>query len=149
VEPRPLADAERAWRIASSLNYRQRDGTVIAVAQDVETGEVLMVAHMDPTAVFLTLVTGLAHYYSTTRRRLWLKGEASGHFQYVLEFRSDCDGDAVLLRVKQIGPACHTGSRSCFISPYSVSASAPPPLKLGADVLQREPLGGEEDEHVV
>jgi len=119
VEPLPLATPEEAWKIAKSLNYRQIDGTVVAVAQDVETGEVLMVGHMDPIAVVLTLTTGLAHYYSTSRRRIWLKGETSGHFQLVKEFRSDCDGDAVVLKVVQIGAACHTGTRSCFTSPNS------------------------------
>jgi len=119
VEPLPLATPEEAWKIAKSLNYWQIDGTVVAVVQDVETGEVLMVGHMDPIAVVLTLTTGLAHYYSTSRRRIWLKGETSGHFQLVKEFRSDCDGDAVVLKVVQIGAACHTGTRSCFTSPNS------------------------------
>lgn len=119
MEPLPLATPEEAWKIAKSLNYRQIDGTVVAVVQDVETGEVLMVGHMDPIAVVLTLTTGLAHYYSTSRRRIWLKGETSGHFQLVKEFRSDCDGDAVVLKVVQIGAACHTGTRSCFTSPNS------------------------------
>ena len=119
MEPLPLATPEEAWKIAKSLNYRQIDGTVVAVAQDVETGEVLMVGHMDPIAVVLTLTTGLAHYYSTSRRRIWLKGETSGHFQLVKEFKTDCDGDAVVLKVVQIGAACHTGTRSCFTSPNS------------------------------
>jgi phosphoribosyl-AMP cyclohydrolase len=129
VDAKSLTSAEEAWRIAASLNYRQRDGTVVAVAQDAETGEVLMVAHMDLVAVFLTLVTGLAHYWSTSRRRLWLKGETSGHYQYVVEFRTDCDGDAVLLKVVQIGAACHTGSRSCFGSRYSKLLPEPGKLK--------------------
>ncbi|MEL9991857.1 MAG: phosphoribosyl-AMP cyclohydrolase [Thermoproteus sp.] len=145
--PRPLATPEEAYRVARSLNYRQRDGTVVAVVQDVETGDVLMVAHMDFTAVVLTLTTGLAHYWSTSRRKLWLKGETSGHYQYVVEFRTDCDGDAVLLKVVQIGAACHTGSRSCFESKYS--ALFPSTFKLGADVFKRETLGGEEDSHMI
>jgi len=120
VEARPLATPEEAWRIASSLRYRHIEGTVVAVVQDVETKEVLMVGHMDPIAVVLTLTTGLAHYYSTTRKRIWLKGETSGHYQIVKEFRSDCDGDAVVIKVVQIGAACHTGSRSCFESKYSL-----------------------------
>ncbi len=119
MKPLPLATPEEAWKIAKSLNYRQIDGTVVAVVQDVETGEVLMVGHMDPIAVVLTLTTGLAHYYSTSRRRIWLKGETSGHFQLVKEFKTDCDGDAVVLKVVQIGAACHTGTRSCFTSPNS------------------------------
>jgi len=119
VEPRPLATAEEAWRIAKSLNYRHIEGTVVAVAQDVESREVLMVGYMDPVAVVLTLTTGLAHYYSTSRRRIWLKGETSGHLQIVREFRTDCDGDAVVIKVFQIGAACHLGTRSCFTSPNS------------------------------
>ncbi|AKT33838.1 phosphoribosyl-AMP cyclohydrolase [Pyrobaculum sp. WP30] len=119
VEPRPLATAEEAWRIAKSLNYRHIEGTVVAVAQDVESREVLMVGYMDPVAVVLTLTTGLAHYYSTSRRRVWLKGETSGHFQVVREFRTDCDGDAVVIKVYQVGVACHLGTWSCFSSPNS------------------------------
>ena len=119
VEPRPLATPEEAWRIAKSLNYRHIEGTVVAVAQDVESREVLMVGYMDPVAVVLTLTTGLAHYYSTSRRRVWLKGEASGHFQVVREFRTDCDGDAVVIKVYQVGVACHLGTWSCFSSPNS------------------------------
>jgi phosphoribosyl-AMP cyclohydrolase len=117
VEPRPLATAEEAWRIAKSLNYRHIEGTVVAVAQDAESREVLMVGYMDPVAVVLTLTTGLAHYYSTSRRRVWLKGETSGHFQVVREFRTDCDGDAVVIKVYQVGVACHLGTWSCFSSP--------------------------------
>lgn len=120
ADPRGLATPGEAWRVASSLNYRHTDGTVVAVVQDAETGEVLMVAHMDPVAVVLTLTTGLAHYWSTSRRRIWLKGESSGHLQLVREFRTDCDGDAVVIKVEQIGAACHTGSRSCFSSPNSL-----------------------------
>lgn len=115
----PLASPKEAWDVARSLNYRHIGGTVVAVVQDAESGEVLMVAHMDFVAVILTLTTGLAHYYSTSRNRIWLKGETSGHFQYVKEFRTDCDGDAVVLKVVQVGAACHTGSRSCFTSPNS------------------------------
>jgi len=119
VEPRPLATAEEAWKIARSLNYRHIEGTVVAVAQDTESREVLMVGYMDPVAVVLTLTTGLAHYYSTSRRRVWLKGETSGHFQVVREFRTDCDGDAVVIKVYQVGVACHLGTWSCFSSPNS------------------------------
>ncbi len=105
---------EEAEKIANTLNYRHRDNTVIAVVQDVETSQVLMVAFMNREAVIKTLTTGLAHYWSTSRRKLWLKGETSGNYQYVVEFRIDCDRDAVLLKVKQIGFACHLGYRSCF-----------------------------------
>ncbi|MEM4423681.1 MAG: phosphoribosyl-AMP cyclohydrolase [Pyrobaculum sp.] len=126
ADAEPLATPEEAWRIAKLLNYRHTDGTVVAVAQDVVTKDVLMVAYMDPVAVVLTLTTGLAHYYSTSRKRVWLKGETSGHYQLVKEFRSDCDGDAVVLKVFQIGVACHTGSRSCFESKDSLVLTAGP-----------------------
>ena len=73
-----------------------------------------MVAYMDPEAWNMTLQTGFAHYHSRSRNRLWKKGETSGHVQDVVEIRLDCDEDAILLKVNQTGPACHTGKRSCF-----------------------------------
>lgn len=90
------------------------DGLVPAVVQDALTGEVLMLAYMDREALERTAATGDAWYWSRSRRRLWRKGEESGHTQRVRAIRADCDGDAVLLSVAQTGPACHTGSRSCF-----------------------------------
>jgi phosphoribosyl-AMP cyclohydrolase len=85
-----------------------------AVAQDYETGEVLMLAHMDEEALRLTIETGKAHYWSRSREKLWRKGEISGNEQIIKDIFIDCDEDAVLLKVKQIGGACHTGYRSCF-----------------------------------
>lgn len=90
------------------------NGLVTAVAQDAESGEVLMVAHMNREALRRTLETGQAWYWSRSRSRLWRKGEESGHTQRVTALRADCDGDAILLWVEQAGPACHTGRRSCF-----------------------------------
>jgi phosphoribosyl-AMP cyclohydrolase len=89
-------------------------GLVTAVVQDQATGEVLMVAHMDAEALARTRETGLAHFHSRSRGRLWMKGETSGNTLRVRELRVDCDQDAVLLRVEPSGPACHTGARSCF-----------------------------------
>ncbi len=89
-------------------------GLITAVAQDADTGEVLMVAHMTREALEQTLATGQGWYWSRSRRRLWRKGEESGHVQRVRDVRVDCDGDAVLVKVDQVGPACHTGHRSCF-----------------------------------
>ncbi len=89
-------------------------GLVTAVATDVATGEVLMLAHMDRQALAATLATGEAHFHSRSRGRLWKKGETSGHVLRVLEMRVDCDQDAIWLRVVPAGPACHTGARSCF-----------------------------------
>lgn len=90
------------------------DGLVAAIAQDAESGEVLMLAWMNAEALRLTLETGRATYWSRSRAALWVKGETSGHTQDVVEVRVDCDQDAVLLKVRQTGGACHTGRDSCF-----------------------------------
>ena len=90
------------------------DGLVPAVAQQHDSGEVLMLAWMTREAVEETLATGRVCYWSRSRQRLWRKGETSGHVQRLVEMRLDCDGDTLLLRVAQEGPACHTGERSCF-----------------------------------
>ena len=90
------------------------DGRVTIVSQDFRSNEVLGVAFANREALALTLQTGLLHYYSRSRKKLWLKGEESGHFQHLLELRVDCDGDAILARVRQIKGNCHLGYRSCF-----------------------------------
>ena len=90
------------------------DGLVPAVAQDAETGEVLMLAYATREAVERTRETGVAHYHSRSRDELWKKGGTSGHTQAVREVRVDCDADALLYLVDQSGGACHTGHRSCF-----------------------------------
>jgi phosphoribosyl-AMP cyclohydrolase len=89
-------------------------GLIAAIVQDAATHEVLMQAFMNEEALRLTLETGIAHYYSRSRKKLWKKGESSGHLQKVREVRLDCDQDAILMQVDQIGGACHTGYRSCF-----------------------------------
>lgn len=89
-------------------------GLLTAVAVDVANGEVLMVAHMDAEALAKTRETGLAHFHSRSRGRLWMKGESSGHMLKVREIRVDCDQDALVLVVEPAGPACHTGATSCF-----------------------------------
>ncbi len=89
-------------------------GLVAASAQDAETGEVLMLAWMNAEALRRTLETGRATYWSRSRGEIWVKGETSGHIQEVVEVRVDCDQDAVLLKVRQTGGACHTGRESCF-----------------------------------
>ena len=89
-------------------------GLLSAVAVDVETREVLMVAFMDREALAKTRASGLAHFHSRSRGRLWLKGESSGNVLKVVEIRIDCDQDAIVLLVRAAGPACHTGERSCF-----------------------------------
>ena len=90
------------------------DGLVAAIAQDADTGEVLMLAWMNAEALQLTIDTSRAVYWSRSRKALWRKGDTSGHEQHVDEIRVDCDQDAVLLKVRQTGAACHTGRRSCF-----------------------------------
>jgi phosphoribosyl-AMP cyclohydrolase len=91
------------------------DGLVTAVVTDAKSGDVLMVAHMDAEALAKTIESGEAWYYSRSRKKLWKKGESSGHVQRVVELRVDCDQDALWLKVEQQGAgACHTGRRSCF-----------------------------------
>jgi phosphoribosyl-AMP cyclohydrolase len=90
------------------------DGRVTVVSQDHETLEVLGVAFADRNAVQKTLDTGLMHYYSRSRKKLWLKGEESGHLQHLVELRADCDGDALVAKVRQIKANCHLGFKSCF-----------------------------------
>ena len=90
------------------------DGLVTAVATDVASGDVLMVAHMNAEALAKTIASGDAWYFSRSRNALWRKGESSGHTQRVVELRIDCDQDAVWIKVEQIAGACHTGRRSCF-----------------------------------
>jgi phosphoribosyl-AMP cyclohydrolase len=102
-----------AAAILAALAF-DRDGLVAAVAQQHDTGEVLMLAWMNRDAVTETLATGRVCYWSRSRGALWRKGDTSGHVQKLVELRVDCDGDALLLLVEQTGAACHTGQRSCF-----------------------------------
>jgi phosphoribosyl-AMP cyclohydrolase len=96
-------------------DFEKCGGLIPAIAQDAVTGEVLMLAYMNQAAWEETLKTGKATYWSRTRQELWIKGQSSGHQQIVKEIRVDCDGDAVLLKIEQLGgAACHTGHRSCF-----------------------------------
>ena len=90
------------------------DGLIAAIVQQHGTGEVLMLAWVNRQALNETLATGQACYWSRSRQQLWRKGESSGHWQQLVEARLDCDGDAVLLIVNQLGPACHTGRPTCF-----------------------------------
>jgi phosphoribosyl-ATP pyrophosphohydrolase/phosphoribosyl-AMP cyclohydrolase len=117
------------------LKFDER-GLLPVVAQDAGTGEVLMLAWADREALRLTRETGRAHYWSRSRRALWQKGETSGHVQRVVELRADCDGDAVLYRVEQTGPACHTGEASCFFRRVEEERLAESPAEAG-HVLSR------------
>ena len=93
---------------------RNQQGLVPAIVQQHDTGEVLMLGWMDDEALHRTLTTGRGTFWSRSRQEYWVKGDTSGHTQHVVEVRLDCDGDTVLLKVDQEGPACHTGARTCF-----------------------------------
>ncbi|CAN5410177.1 phosphoribosyl-AMP cyclohydrolase [soil metagenome] len=103
---------------------RDAAGLVAAVVQQHDTGEVLMVGWMDDEALHRTLTSGRATYWSRSRREYWVKGATSGHAQYVKSVALDCDGDALLIKVDQVGAACHTGDRTCF-------DAAPLPVRIG------------------
>ncbi len=107
----PVSDLDPA--IAARLK-RDADGLVPAVVQQHDTGEVLMVGWMDDEALHRTLTGGRTTFWSRSRSEYWVKGETSGHRQWVKEVRLDCDGDTLLVKVDQEGPACHTGTRTCF-----------------------------------
>ena len=94
------------------------DGLVPAIAQCAETGEVLMLAWMNEEALRLTLKEKRGVYFSRSRQKLWRKGETSGHIQTLVSAHLDCDGDTILLKVRQTGAACHTGARSCFFQDF-------------------------------
>lgn len=96
-------------------------GLIPAITRDVDTGEVLMMAYMNAEAVDLTVSTGQVHYYSRSRRKLWMKGESSGHVQRVRDIRFDCDADCLLIGVEQEGAACHTGHKSCFYRSFDAA----------------------------
>ncbi|WP_412073734.1 phosphoribosyl-AMP cyclohydrolase [Tritonibacter mobilis] len=96
-----------------TLTYNEA-GLVPCIAQDVESGEILMMAWMNTESVAKTLETGRVTYWSRSRQSFWIKGESSGHVQELVELRVDCDRDALLALVRQTGPACHTNRRSCF-----------------------------------
>jgi phosphoribosyl-AMP cyclohydrolase len=91
-----------------------KDGLMPAIMQDYKTGEVLMVAYMNRQALEKTIRTKKTHFFSRSRNKLWLKGETSGHIQKVRQIYIDCDNDCLLIKIEQIGGACHTGYRSCF-----------------------------------
>ena len=110
---------------------RSADGLVPAIVQQQGSREVLMLGWMDDEALARTLTTGRATYWSRSRQEYWVKGETSGHRQWVREVRLDCDGDALLLRVDQEGPACHTGDRSCFDADVLLPEQARQPAPRG------------------
>lgn len=107
-------------QILKNLKFNEQ-GLIPAIAQDHSSGEILMQAWMNRESLELTLQTGFATYFSRSRKALWKKGETSGHLQEVVEIIADCDFDCLLLKVKQQGPACHTGKKNCFFNKIFVS----------------------------
>ena len=114
----------------TSLRFNA-DGLIPAIAQDAESGDVLMMAWMNADAVTKTLESSKVTYWSRSRQAFWVKGETSGHVQELVDFRVDCDRDALLMTVRQTGPACHTNRRSCF---YTA-------IRNGDEVELMQPLG--------
>jgi phosphoribosyl-AMP cyclohydrolase len=105
----------------TSMNEIRFDkGLIPAIIQHYSSGQVLMLAYMNRESFEKTLETGTTWFFSRSRNKLWNKGETSGHFQYVKSISFDCDGDTLLIKVDQLGPACHTGSRSCFYKNISM-----------------------------
>ena len=121
--PSELSDSNPpAWLDAVKFDEQ---GLIPAIAQDAQSGQILMVAWMNAQSLAETALTGRAVFWSRSRKRLWRKGEESGHIQKVLELRLDCDGDVILMKVEQLGGiACHTGRASCFYQRLDTSADS-------------------------
>lgn len=100
----------------ATIDWEKMNGLIPVITQDATTNEVLMLAYMNEEALNLTTQTHIAHYFSRSKQRLWKKGESSGHLQHVKNIMIDCDNDTILLKVEQIGVACHTGRKSCFFT---------------------------------
>jgi len=130
ADPRPGRPSGLDPAVAFRLK-RDAQGLFPAVAQQHDTGEVLMVGWMDDEALHRTLTTGRVTYWSRSRGEYWVKGETSGHTQHVRSVALDCDGDTVLVRVEQVGAACHTGDRTCFDADVLLDAR----VLLGPDLL--------------
>ncbi len=117
----------------ASLKY-DANGLIPCIAQDDESGDVLMMAWMNAASVAQTLASGRVTYWSRSRAAFWVKGETSGHVQHLVELRIDCDRDCLLVRVRQDGPACHTNRRSCFFTA----------VRQDDEVITMEPISGSE-----
>jgi phosphoribosyl-ATP pyrophosphohydrolase/phosphoribosyl-AMP cyclohydrolase len=126
--------SDDAW--LSTIKF-DAEGLVPVVAQESRSGNVLMLAYANSDALRETHSSGLAHYYSRSRRTLWQKGQTSGHVQRVRQILVDCDGDTVLYRVSQTGPACHTGARTCFATLVTPDGAAAHTPDTGGHVLSR------------
>ncbi|MRI58231.1 MAG: bifunctional phosphoribosyl-AMP cyclohydrolase/phosphoribosyl-ATP pyrophosphatase [Epsilonproteobacteria bacterium] len=119
----------------------QKHPLIPAIVQDADTAEVLMLAYMNEEALQKSLSTGFAHYYSRSRQKLWKKGESSGNTQEIVDIKLDCDSDTILLKVRQKGPACHTGRKSCFYKDLKSGSITHEPIadpdEMYSDVVDR------------
>jgi phosphoribosyl-ATP pyrophosphohydrolase/phosphoribosyl-AMP cyclohydrolase len=120
-------------KFVKKVNFEKEDGLVPVIVQDVSNQRVLMQAYMNEEALRLTLSSGKTHFWSRTKGRLWLKGEESGHHSLVQNAILDCDNDAILFKVQQIGPVCHTGEDSCFYKPIKPEEA----VAVDAKMLER------------
>jgi len=136
-----------AEKLAEQVDFEKGGGLIPAIVQDASNNMVLMQAYMNKEALVLTLVTGKTHFWSRTRKRLWMKGEESGHYSIVQNLSLDCDNDAVLVKVQQIGPACHTSRDSCFHNPIVQEEKAQPTSatleRVYETILERMRTGNE------
>ena len=121
---------------SSRLIQYDKDGLVPVIVQDNMTLEVLMLAYADQTAIALTEQTGYAHYYSRSRKKIWKKGEESGHVQRIIEIRIDCDEDTLLYFVEQTGVACHTGHKTCFYR--DITGIEQDPVLISPDTVYKQ-----------
>ncbi|WEU39930.1 MAG: phosphoribosyl-AMP cyclohydrolase [Candidatus Odinarchaeum yellowstonii] len=109
-----ILDEATANKIVESINFKKMNGLIPVVVQDITDNRVLMVAFADKEAVIKSLTKGFTHFYSRSRKKIWMKGDTSGHTQKIIEVYLDCDNDTILFKVEQNIAACHTGFRSCF-----------------------------------
>ncbi|MEU5703209.1 phosphoribosyl-AMP cyclohydrolase [Streptomyces aurantiacus] len=139
--PTPSTPSGLDPEIAARLR-RGADGLVPAIAQQYDTGEVLMLGWMDDEALHRTLTTGRCTYWSRSRQEYWVKGDTSGHFQWVKSVALDCDADTVLVKVDQIGAACHTGDRTCFDADVLLDVQDDVQVGVQVDARAGARLGG-------
>jgi phosphoribosyl-ATP pyrophosphohydrolase/phosphoribosyl-AMP cyclohydrolase len=137
-----------AEKLVDRIDFEKGKGLVPAIVQDASSNKVLMQAYMNREALILTLLSGKTHFWSRTRNRMWMKGEESGHFSIVQNLILDCDNDAALIKVQQIGPCCHTNKESCFHNPVLPDTETYPDAailnKIYATIEERIRSGGQE-----
>ncbi len=124
---------EKAEEIAGKVNFEKGNGLIPAIVQDSSNNRILMQGYMNKESLIQTLLTGKTHFWSRTRKKLWMKGEESGHFSLVQNVIFDCDYDAILVKVQQIGPICHTNKETCFHYPTLKEEESKPT----AEILER------------